>query len=132
MNTLVVYYSKTGNTKKVAQSVIGGIDCEYDELQYDEKAKSISYAHDPSDFEHIILLSPVWAFSLAEPMKLYLAKEKGKIKNYDLIVTCGAMGLQGCVKNCESAIGKAPDNAMKFKAAKVKSGEYDLSPVLQR
>ncbi len=66
MKTLVVYYSKTGTTAKVAQEIIKGKSCDFDEIQYDEGTKNISYTRKPSDYEHVILLTPVWAFSLAE------------------------------------------------------------------
>jgi len=129
MKTLVLYYSKTGTTKKVAQSVIGSMNCDYDELLYDEKTKSITSTHTPSDFERVIILAPVWAFSLADPMKIYLDKHASGIKKYDLIVTCGAFGLRGCVKRCLSKIGIPPGVSMKLKAKHVKRGEYDISPV---
>ena len=129
MKTLVVYYSKTGTTKKAAQSVIDSVNCDYDELLYDEKAKSVTSNRAPSDYERVILLAPVWAFSLAEPMKIYLSKHESEIKRYDLIVTCGSLGLRGCVKHCISKIGTPPGASMKLKAKHVKRGEYDISPV---
>lgn len=130
MKTLVVYYSKTGTTKKVAQSVVEKLACDSDEIQYDEAAKAIKSILNPSDYERVILLSPVWAFSLAEPMKLYLAKYKSEIKKYRLIVTCGSMGLRGCVKNCKSMIGVSPEKAIKIKAKLVKEGNFDVSSAL--
>ena len=130
MKTLVVYYSKTGNTKKVAEAVIESKNCDFDELQYDEKTKMAHYKRDPSDYAHIILLSPVWAFSLAEPMKQYITKNKSNIKQYDLIVTCGGWGLRGCIKNCLSVIGRLPDNSLKFRSKSVKQGNFDISAVL--
>ena len=130
MKTLVVYYSKTGTTKRVADSIIASKDCDFDELVYNEKEKSIESVRNPLDYEHIILLSPVWAFSLAEPMKIYIEKNKSDIKQYGLIVTCGVFGLRGCVKNCLSVIGRPPKNALIFKAKQVKRGNFDISAVL--
>ena len=130
MKTLVVYYSKTGTTRKVAQAVIAENDCDSDELSYDEKTKSFDYERDPSEYDCVILLAPVWAFSLAEPMKKYIAKHKSNIKRYGLIVTCGGFGLQGCVRNCLSSIGAKPEIALKFRSKYVKQGIFDLSPVL--
>ena len=130
MKTLVVYYSKTGTTRMVAQSVIAEKNCDCDELQFDEKAKSISHAIDPSEYDCLILLSPVWALALAEPMKMYIAEHKSNIKQYCLIVTCGRFGLRGCIRNCMSAIGTGPEIALKFRSKNVKQGNYDLGPVL--
>ena len=130
MKTLVVYYSKTGTTKKVALDVIADRSCDFDELRYDEKANSIDYERDPSEYDRLILLAPVWAFALATPMKKYIAEHKTNIKQYDLIVTCGSFGLRGCVKNCLASIGKEPEIARKLKSKDVKRGSYDISAIL--
>lgn len=129
MRTLVVYYSKTGTTQKVAQALIEGKDCDADELKYDEKTKEIRHLYDPSDYDRVVLLAPVWAFALAEPMKKYVVNQKSKIKEYDLIVTCGGLGLRGCIKNCVSAIGRPPENAVKLRSKYVKEGNFDLSKI---
>lgn len=126
MKTLVVCYSKTGNSKKVAEAVIKELSCDHAELIYDETAKTIKGASDPSGYERVILVCPIWAFSLAEPMKLYL-KEYGKsIKDYSLIVTCGLFGLRGCIRNCVAAIGKPPAKSMKIKGKDAVSGNFDI------
>ncbi|MCL2045355.1 MAG: hypothetical protein FWG88_03105 [Oscillospiraceae bacterium] len=130
MNTLVVYYSKTGNTEKVAKAIIEKKNCDFDILEYDDKTKKMSSKLDPALYEHIILLSPIWAFSLAEPMKQYILKHNAAIKQYDLVVTCGGIGLRGCIKNCLSSIGFPPRNAMKFRSKQVKSGDFDISAVI--
>ena len=127
-NTLVVYYSKTGNTEKVAKAVIEKLGCDFDKIEFNEKDKTISSGKDPSGYDRVILMSPIWAFSLAEPMKLYL-KEHGGIKNYSLIVTCGGLGLKGCVRNCNSALGAAPRQAMKIRAKTILDGSFDISAV---
>ena len=130
MNTLVVYYSKTGTTEIVAKAIIDKKNCDFDILQFDEKAKETSSKLDPGEYEHIVLLSPIWAFSLAEPMKQYIAKHSAAIKQYDLIVTCSGLGLRGCVKNCISSIGFPPRNALKLRSKQVKSGDFNLNAVL--
>ena len=131
MNTLVVYYSKTGNAKKVAEIVINELGgCDRAELVFDEKAKTIEGAVDPSGFERVILLSPIWAFSLAEPMKLYLNEYGKSINSYTLIVTCGMFGLRGCVRNCVKATGKQPLGSMKIRDKNLKTGNFDLKPLL--
>ena len=130
MKTLVVYYSKTGNSKKVANTVIKELNCDDTELIYDETAKTIKGASDPSEYERVILICPIWAFSLAEPMKLYL-KEYGKsIKSYTLIVTCGLFGLRGCISNCVAATGKQPEKTMKIKGKNVQADDFDIKPIL--
>ena len=130
MKELVVYYSKTGNTRAVAEKIIHEKQCDFDELRFDEQTKIMNESRDPSAYEHIILLSPIWAFSLADPMKQYVKKHRDKIKQYDLVVTCLGLGLNACVSNCTSAIGKPPLHALKIRTKLVKSNNYDLSALL--
>jgi len=131
MKTLIVYYSKTGHAKKVAEVVINELGgCDNAALTFDEKANTIEGAADPSGYERVILVSPIWAFSLATPMKLYL-KEYGKaIRSYSLIVTCGMIGLSGCVRNCVKATGRQPLKSMKIKDKHLKTDNFDIKPML--
>ena len=131
MKTLVVYFSKTGNTEKAAETLIEELgDCDHAVLTYDEKAETYGGAVDPSDYERVFLLCPIWAFSLAVPMKMYL-KEYGKsIKSYSLIVTYSLFGLRGCVSNCVRAIGKPPVKAISIKGKCIKAENFDIKPAL--
>ena len=131
MKTLVVCYSKTGNAKKVAAAVAKELDCECCELVYDEVGKTISGAVEPSGYERLILVCPIWAFELAEPMKLYLGKYGKSIKKYSLIVTCSLFGLRTCVNNCVKAIGSKPEKSMKIKGKNVKANAFDITGILQ-
>jgi menaquinone-dependent protoporphyrinogen IX oxidase len=128
MNTLVVYYSKTGTTKIVADAIVKKLHCDADELLYDENAKTFSSVsfHNPANYERVIIMSPIWAFSLAAPMKLYLNKYKADIKTYSLVVTCGMFGLRGCISFCKKAIGKPPEHAVKFKEKAVRRGDFNI------
>jgi flavodoxin len=129
VKTLAVCYSKTGTTKTVAEAIAKKLNCDLDELSFDEKIKKVSGSRNPADYDRVIILSPVWAFSLAEPMKLYLEKHKSGIKSYSLVVTCGMFGLRGCVKKCRSIIGKPPEKSLIFKQKAVRQGNYDISSV---
>jgi menaquinone-dependent protoporphyrinogen IX oxidase len=126
MKTLVVYYSKTGTTKAVAGAAQKKLCCDLDEILYDQKEAAIQTAKDPAEYDRVILLSPVWAFSLAEPVKLYLKKHKSGIKAYSLIVTCSMFGIGGCVKACVKLLGKNPEKALCFKAKQIKPGIPDF------
>jgi len=131
MATLVVYYSKTGTTKKVAETVISKLNCDFDELRYDEGTKTIQSTCNPSEYDCVILLSPIWAFSLAAPVKSYITQHKSKIKTYRLIVTCGRIGLRGCIRNCKSVIGRSPEKAVKFMAKDVVAGNFDIDSAIR-
>ena len=129
MKTLAICYSKTGNTKKVADALVDKLKCDLEELQYDETSQTIMTFFDPKEYDRVVLLAPVWAFSLAEPMKLYINKFRADIKKYSLVVTCGLFGLNGCIGNCRKVLGKPPHIAMKFRAKNVKKGTFEIGDV---
>ena len=122
MKTLLVYYSKTGNSRKLAEMLQKKLKCDQDELQYNEREKGIITGdyHDPNNYDLVILVSPIWAFGLAAPMKCYINKHKSGIKAYKLAVTCGGLGLFGARMFCKNRIGKNPEKAAKYRAGAVK------------
>jgi hypothetical protein len=131
MKTLIVLYSKTGNTRKVAQRVKDALGGDIDEISFDEAAHTIAHELEPAAYERVILMCPVWAFSLPEPMKLYLERHKGDIKNYRLAVTCGMFGLGGCVSGCKKILGRGPESALKIRSKRIEGGEYSLDKIVK-
>lgn len=127
MSTLITYFSKTGNSKNVALRLAEELGATLDEIAFDEKAHTISdNAESPAEYNRVVLVCPIWAFNLPEPMSLYLKRHKDAIKQYSLIVTCSLGGLRGCVRGSTRILGHAPDQALKLKAKAVKSGSYSL------
>ena len=129
MKTLAVCYSKTGTTKKAADAVVKKLGCDLELLRYDEKAHTIEAPRSPAGYDRVIILCPIWAFSLAEPMKLYLNEHKADVKKYSLVVTCGRFGLRGCVSFCKKAIGRPPEHALKLLEKDVKRGDINISAI---
>jgi len=129
MKTLIAYYSKTGNTRAVAEKTQAALSCDMDEIKYNEGNKAIASALDPADYESVILMCPIWAFNLPEPMALYLRQYKAGIKRYRLAVTYGLFGLRGCVSGCKKILGAAPEKAVSINAKKAKSGAFDVGAI---
>ena len=63
MKSLVVYYSKSGNTEKVAQAIAKGLEAEL---------KKIEEVEDVYQYELICIGTPVHALAPAEPVKKFL------------------------------------------------------------
>jgi len=41
------------------------------------------------DYDHVILIAPVWAAKIATPLKSFLLREKNNIRFYSFITACG-------------------------------------------
>lgn len=63
MKSLVVYYSKTGNTEKVARAIAKGLEADL---------KRIEEVHDISEYDLICVGTPVYGFAPARPVKKFL------------------------------------------------------------
>jgi flavodoxin len=107
---LVVYYSRSGATKKAAEAISARFGCEVDEIKtrkYDAgfmgiitagfdiitKANAeIEASLDPSGYDHVIIGTPIWGFTASNPVLTYLANNKGKFKAVSFFSCSMAMG----------------------------------------
>ena len=46
------------------------------------------------DYDHVILIAPVWAAKIATPLKSFLLKEKNNIRRYSFITVCGEVKIK--------------------------------------
>ena len=104
MKTLIVYSSFSGNNEMLALDLKNMLSCSI--LRINEKKKrtgfsiflDIFFNRTPRieeqkekiiDYDHVILIGPVWAGKIATPLKSFLMKEKNKIRRYSFITVCG-------------------------------------------
>lgn len=106
MKILVVYYSRSGFTKKVANKIAETLSADIEQLIDKNKrkgffgflfsgyeavtkkeAKILPLEKDPQDYELVIVCSPVWAGSLSSPIRTFLNRSKEKIKNIAFVAT---------------------------------------------
>jgi flavodoxin len=125
MKTLVVYYSKTGKTRRLAEEIAKQLCCDIEEI-VDRKDRSgttgwfsgsrdafrkfltdIEFSKDPSEYDLIIIGTPVWSFGITPAMRTYFTKNIEKLNNVAFFITCSGMGVKGAFKDME-ALSKTP------------------------
>ena len=79
MTTAVIYASKTGTTKKVAEYIAGKINAE---------AISIKDKPDLTKYDRIIIGTGVYAGKPSKAMRNFIDENKDKLANASLFVTC--------------------------------------------
>jgi len=142
MRSLVVYYSRSGTTKKAAtafsrvlgsdieeiidlknrKGVIGwlsaGKDANLKKLTEIKKTKK-----DPSKYKLIVIGTPVWAFTLTPAIRTFIAKKCRKLRKVAFFCTNdGSPG--NTFKAMKELCGKSPVAALSLKRFEMHNGDY--------
>lgn len=127
MKTLIVYYSRTQQTKKIAEAIQKNLDCDIEEISVGEKYNGVigyikggfdasakrvceinKITKNPKDYDLVIIGTPVWASTMATPIYSYLKEYGGQIKSLASFCTCGGSGYEKTFKNITKITGTTP------------------------
>ena len=145
MKSLVVYYSRTNITKKLAEDIAsktgGDIEKIKSKVNYDGKlgyARGIkdgatgkiieleAQKYDPEDYDVVYIGAPVWASKAANPLISYLHNNEGKFNDVKFFLTAGSSGFESGFKQMEDESIK-PLKTLALTTKEVKKGTYDLN-----
>jgi len=142
MKTLLVYYSRTGVTKKLANFIVGKFIAETEEIKDTANRAGVTgylsagrdatmrrltkleaVENNPADFDLVIIGTPIWAWNMAAPIRTYLTEYKDRIKQAAFFCTMGSSGDQKAFKEMAEILGKAPVAVVSLTTKEVVSGE---------
>ncbi|MGD0170602.1 MAG: flavodoxin [Halobacteriota archaeon] len=143
MKTLVAYYSRTGNTKRVAEALAETLNADIEAIVSDTKdkgmgrlamqaflrvhAKIAQTTNDPASYDLVVVGSPVWAGKMSSPIRTYLAQNKDEFTSVAFFCTHGQPGSEGSAKMLESMetlSGKKSAGMLDVAANDVESAAY--------
>lgn len=143
MKTLIVFFSLTGNTRKIAQAISDELDGTLEEIQdtrnrngiagyllsimeaiFKKRSKIQEVKHDPSAYDLVIIGTPVWAFNISSPVRTYLEQKKKSINAAAFFVTCTASGGKKVLQDMTNLYGKKASALLEIKEEDIKSGKY--------
>jgi flavodoxin len=127
MRTLVVYFSRSGHTRRVAVEIAGHCGGDLEEI-WDARtyggvwdylrsawesltgtAPPIEAAEkDPSAYDVVILGTPVWVRGLASPVRAYAMRNAKRFKQVAFFCTAGEAGNQQAFAELGRLCGKPP------------------------
>ena len=139
---LVVYYSKTGNTEKVANDIVSSLGADSEKL-IDLKKRSGFFgfifggrdgmrkketrirqpAQDPSQYDIVVIGAPVWGWNMAPAVRTYLSRYKNVIKQAGYFVTCGGSGVEKTIASFEELTGQKSLACVGFSEKELKNPE---------
>lgn len=142
VKTLVVCYSRTETTLRVALDVANALGADLDRVETVTSRKgalgyalsaaealakglpSIRTRRDPRSYDLVVLGSPVWVGTMCAPMRSYLFLHRGELPRVGLFATMGGHGadqvLQEMKMLCQA--DKAPARA--FLESQVRAGAH--------
>ena len=138
--TLVVYYSRSGNTRMVAEAISKRLGCDLEEITEPKnrggllgymgagsegRKESITEINptkrDLANYNIVIVGTPIWAWNISSPIRSYLTLNKGKFPDVAFYVTLD--GRPGdSLKNMETLVGKTPLTSELFYSSEIKKG----------
>jgi flavodoxin len=140
---LVVYYSRTGTTKQVADAISTTFGCDVEEivdtrnrqgvLGYLRAALDAGFRrlttlkptrYDPAAYDLVVAGTPVWNGSLSPPVRTYLTMHKGRLKHVAFFCTYGGSGGRRAFRQMADACGIKPLDLLDIREADVKHGEH--------
>jgi len=149
MKSLVVYYSRSNITKKLAENIAGKINADIEEVipkvNYQGKIGYVRGGKDaisekivdlevlkynPEDYDIVYIGAPVWAGKAANPIISYLKQNEGKFTNVKFFLTAGSSGFESGFSQMEKYSIK-PQKTLQLTTKEVKKDDYDLSSFLQ-
>jgi flavodoxin len=144
MKTLVVYYSRSGNTRRVAQAIAGALGATLEELQEardrsgalgyirsgidavrKKAAELMPLTSDPVEFDLVVIGTPVWAFTMAPAVRTYIQQCGGKIKRAAVFCTLGSAGQDKTFRDMAAALELEPAATLALTEGQLKKAPLD-------
>jgi flavodoxin len=142
MKALVVFYSRTGTTKQVAEALAQSLNCDSEELidtkkrsgplgflsaGKDATAKKLTKLTDikrnPALYDLVILGTPIWAGTISSATRTYIVNNKSQFKRVAFFCTNGSGGQQ-LFAEMEALCERRPVSTLALPQTEVKKGVY--------
>jgi flavodoxin len=140
---LVVYYSRTGNTRKVGAAIAEALGADVEEI-VDKKDRSGALGfvtgardamlkalteigepqNDPAAYDLVIIGTPVWAWTMCPAVRAYLVRVKDKLRGVAFFSTAGSTGLKGTFEDMAKLCGKEPAATLGIKEKELRGEEW--------
>lgn len=143
MKSLVIYYSRTGNTRRVAEEIAPALYSDIEELVDHVKRKGfIGYLrcgreamrktiivldelkNQPKDYDLVIIGTLLWAFTMSSPIRSFLDQYKEDLRQVAFFCTAGSSPGEKTFGLMQEVCGKQPKSTLSITEKNLKTNQY--------
>ncbi len=144
MKTLILYYSRSGHTAKIAQELADALEGDIEEIidtknrsgiigwlrsGRDAMNKSLTLlkdpVNDPTEYDLIVIGTPNWAGHVSTPTRTYMHQNQAKFKEIAFFCTAGGDNFTGPFNEMKELNGKSPVATLGVRGKEIKDGIYE-------
>jgi hypothetical protein len=126
-NILVIVYSYTGTSRRVAELLCSQHDWRMAEIKevrprrgalgtwrclldsFFHRRPAVGYdGPPPGDFDAVVLVSPIWALKLCGPMRSFVASRRDRLPDVAVLSVMGGSGAPHAAAEIGDLLGRAP------------------------
>jgi len=142
MKSLIVFYTRSGTTKKAGEAIARVLECNIEEI-IDTKTRKglfgwlrsgrdamrkrmttiLPIKLNPADYDVVIMGTPNWGGLPAPAIRTYIEQNKSKFKKVAFFCTAGGSNFENTFKELELICEKSPQNVLGLRQKEVKKGE---------
>jgi flavodoxin len=125
---LVIYYSRTGTTQKVAEAIARATGADIEGLVDNVKRTGLlGYLRSgrdamrqrgaqlkalhvrPANYDLVVVGTPIWGSNLSAPVRAFLEDHRGRLQQVAFFLTSGGKrGQEGVLRDMATAVGQQP------------------------
>lgn len=124
---LLVFYSRSGHTRAVAHALSDALSCDVEEIidetdrrglrgylrcavdaVFHRKASVLPLKVDPTDYDLVIVGTPVWNASVSAPVRTFLEVYSGRLRRVAFFLSYGGSGKGRVFRQMERLAGTKP------------------------
>lgn len=138
---LVVYYSRTGTTRGVAETLAERLNADIEEIVDRKRRGGIlgfmgggkdsllkktadidEPRRDPGEYGLVVIGTPVWASSMTPAIRAYIEQKAPALPDVAFFLTTGGSGIDKTFEKMAELCGKQPQATLGLKQRDVKKG----------